>query len=108
MTIQEAAMQGLECCQRRDGNQCKVCPYTESDWCTEDMASDALRVIKDQQKTIEELNGFLKNAAYVTTCKNCVFGYPLTDSAYILCTRRFHDGQRHDANWFCADGEEKK
>ena len=44
----------------------------------------------------------------VVLCKDCKYGYILPDSAYIVCGRKFHDGQRHEANWFCADGERKE
>lgn len=44
----------------------------------------------------------------VVLCKNCKYGYTLPDSAYVVCGRKFHDGQRHEANWFCADGERKE
>ena len=40
-------------------------------------------------------------------CKDCKHGYPLTDSAYIQCTRAFHTSERHRHDWFCADGEIK-
>lgn len=44
----------------------------------------------------------------VILCKDCKYGYPIIDSEYVTCGRRFHDGQNHEANWFCADGERKE
>ena len=43
----EKVIKGLECCKRKDGNECKVCPYTESEYCTEDMVMDALALLKE-------------------------------------------------------------
>ena len=48
----EKVIKGLECCKRKDGNECKVCPYTESEYCTQDMATDALAMLKEQQSTL--------------------------------------------------------
>lgn len=36
---------GLDCCKRSD--RCKCCPYTDSDLCVEDMATDALELIAE-------------------------------------------------------------
>ena len=44
----------------------------------------------------------------IVRCGNCKHGYTLTDSAYVTCGRRFHDGQKHEAKWFCADGERRE
>ena len=41
----------------------------------------------------------------IVRCGYCKYGYTLTDSAFVTCGRRFHDGQKHEADWFCADGE---
>ena len=41
-------------------------------------------------------------------CKDCKHGFTLTDSAFVTCGCRFHDGQKHEADWFCADGERKE
>ena len=45
----EKVIKGLECCKRKDGNECKVCPYTESDFCVEDMVTDAIAMLKEQE-----------------------------------------------------------
>ena len=55
MSDREKVIRGLECCKRKDGNECKVCPYTESEYCTEDMVTDALVLLKEQQERIEKL-----------------------------------------------------
>ena len=54
------------------------------------------------QKCADTMKGELVR---VVRCKDCKYGYKLTDSAYVTCGRRFHDGQKHEADWFCADGE---
>ena len=40
-------------------------------------------------------------------CKDCKHGYPLTDSAFYQCTLAFRTSERHERDWFCADGERK-
>ena len=49
MPDREKVIKGLECCKRKDGNECKVCPYTESDYCVEDMVADTLSLLKEQE-----------------------------------------------------------
>ena len=49
----------------------------------------------------------IQTATHLIRCKDCKYGYPLTDSAYIQCTRAFHTSERHGHDWFCADGERK-
>ena len=51
--------------------------------------------------------GYEKRDDELVRCKDCKHGFPLTDSAYITCGRRFHDGQKHEADWFCADAERR-
>ena len=41
-------------------------------------------------------------------CKDCKHGYPLTDSAYYQCTLAFRTSERHERDWFCADGERQE
>lgn len=41
----------------------------------------------------------------VVRCRDCKHGYILTGSAFVTCGRRFHDGQKHESDWYCADGE---
>ena len=55
----EKVIKALECCKRKDGNECKVCPYTESDYCVEDMVTDALKLIDTQYKLILELQNLI-------------------------------------------------
>lgn len=55
MADREKVYKGLECCKRKDGNECKVCPYTESEYCTEDMVTDALALLKEQQEQVDRL-----------------------------------------------------
>lgn len=55
MTDRESVIKALECCKRKDGNECKVCPYTESEYCVEDMVMDALKLLKEQTDEIKEL-----------------------------------------------------
>ena len=106
MTIQEMAIQGLKCCMRKDGNECKVCPYTESDLCVEDMAADAFALVIERQMKIDELNefinGFSKNATCVVKCKDC-----WKRGSYYDCPCHEH-GFDEDDNWFCANGEKRK
>ena len=52
MPDREKVIKGLECCKRKDGNECKVCPYTESEYCTEDMVTDALALLKEQDSLL--------------------------------------------------------
>lgn len=49
MPEREKVIKALECCKRKDGNECKVCQYTENEYCTEDMAMDALALLKEQE-----------------------------------------------------------
>ena len=49
MTELEKVIKGFKCCKRKDGNECKVCPYTESEYCVEDMVTDALAILKEQE-----------------------------------------------------------
>lgn len=44
----------------------------------------------------------------IVRCKDCKHGVTMTDSAFVTCGCRFHDGQKHEADWFCADGERKE
>lgn len=48
-------IKGLKCCKRKDGNECKVCPYTESEYCVEDMVADALALLEEQEAEIRQL-----------------------------------------------------
>lgn len=43
----------------------------------------------------------------IVRCKDCKYGFPLTDSAYIQCMCAYHDGHKHNHDWFCADGKRK-
>ncbi len=49
MPVSEKVFKALECCKRKDGNECRVCPYTESEYCTEEMVTDALELLKEQE-----------------------------------------------------------
>ena len=62
MPDREKVIKALECCKRKDGNECKVCPYTESEYCTEDMVTDTLALLKEQERIItqyQKADGFL-------------------------------------------------
>lgn len=52
---------GLDCCKRTDGRQCKFCPYTDSDSCVEDMATDALGLIAELKAQIHGLTEQIAN-----------------------------------------------
>ena len=56
----EKVIKGLECCKRKDGNECKVCPYTESEYCTEDMVTDALVLLKEREDPGKELESAME------------------------------------------------
>lgn len=56
----EKIVNALECCKRKDGNECKVCPYTESEYCVEDMVTDALKLLKEQTDEIKELRSMVE------------------------------------------------
>ena len=55
MFNREKVTKGLECCKRKDGNECKVCPYTESEYCTEDMVTDVLTLLNEQNELLRKL-----------------------------------------------------
>ena len=58
MTGREKVIKGLECCSKGCS---KNCPYFEIDVCNTLLASDALALLKEQQKRIEEITQLRKN-----------------------------------------------
>ena len=58
-------------------------------------------------KLFSDIWELLRDHPNVVRCKDCKHGYPLTDSAYYQCTLAFRTSERHERDWFCADGERK-
>ena len=69
-----------------------------------DIESDFITLTTAEGKAIRKL---LKEQQQIVRCKDCKHGVPLTDCAYVQCSRAFHTSERHDGTWFCADGERK-
>lgn len=109
MPDREKVIKGLECCKRKDGSECRVCPYTESEYCTEDMVTDALALLKEQEDVSDalvdqcdrviRLRKELAEQPQIVRCKDCKWnnGYTGCDK-YLL---------PHGGDWFCADGVKK-
>ena len=89
MTELEKVIKGFKCCKRKDGNECKVCPYTESEYCVEDMVTDALAILKEQEAVVR--------------CKDCKnLSSPANGVPFCKHIKKFVG-----ADWFCADGVAK-
>jgi hypothetical protein len=107
----EKVIKALECCKRKDGNECKVCPYTESAYCTEDMSTEALVLLKEQKAYIEHLEEMNEKYGYINIvrckdCKECYFA-----SNRIQREQTFACGKHGidvTQDWFCADGERRE
>ena len=124
MPDREKVIKGLECCKRKDGNECKVCPYTESEYCTEDMVTDALALLKESvsQAVVDQIRwerdtvlsqlkeigkGFgekmddivalLKEQQHDVLCRDCTH--------YENC--EIHDLLLNHENGYCSDGERR-
>lgn len=71
MTNREKIIKALECCKRKDGNECKVCPYAESDFCVEDMVTDTLDMLKEQEaKNVVDM-ALSKDCFLIASCPKC-------------------------------------
>lgn len=85
------------------------CPYGKyKTGCIVTLVDEALELLKEQEETINELNGFIngfsKDAVPVVRCKDCKCSEPhKTD--IIWCS---HLGVIKSEDWFCADGEQKE
>ena len=90
-------IKALECCKRKDGNECRVCPYTESEYCTEDMVTDALDLLKDQPQIVR-----------CKDCKHLIDHHGFMDDGYCRKMREDYCIKfKPNADWFCAVGERK-
>lgn len=80
----EKVIKALECCKRKDGNECKVCPYTENEYCTEDMAADALALLKEQEAILVDTKvvGTSHGDMEVYCCRDC---RTILDPAFHYC-----------------------
>ena len=104
----EKVIKGLECCKRKEGNECKGCPYAESEYCTQDMATDALALIKKQKEEIDEisdeyldLGNEIAKTPKVVLCKDCKKRYT------VLCIQEEAGNINNQDDWFCVDGVAK-
>ena len=127
MPDREKVMRGLECCCTHIvGMSCGNCPYEIeqredegiSD-CTSVLAYDALALLKEQERTINELQnayGYLQHQFFeaqdkllkeqeVVRCKDCKQGeQSVLPNRHLWC--RIHEFYR-EPEWYCADGERK-
>ena len=61
MTDRDKVIKGLENCSIQNDFGCQGCPYLESrkqyghEWCTTELAQDALTLLKEQQEQIDRL-----------------------------------------------------
>lgn len=61
MTDREKVIKGLECCSMMSGDECRECPYghecrdTDLPYGMPHLAADALALLKEQQKLIDEI-----------------------------------------------------
>ena len=122
MADREKVIKGLECCKRKDGNECKVCPYTESECCVEDMVTDALTLLKEQEEEISRISNkyldIVKVASkqpQIVRCKDCKHGgcrTTYTDGRIAKVVCKLHGTKKNEvwmnADWFCADGEREE
>lgn len=103
MTDRNKVIKGLEVCI---GMDCTECQYGKEGHghkdCIERLCTDALSLLKEQDNC-ENCAIAIEDRQYVVRCKDCKHGYeclpPCDDRFCIL-----YD-QRHDKEWFCADGE---
>lgn len=79
MPDREKVIKGFECCKRKDGNECKVCPYTESAYCVEDMVTDALAMLKEQD-AVKPFFESLGGVPWRMCCGSCYRVIVETDS----------------------------
>lgn len=65
MVDREKVVSGLHCCANIDGANCESCPYYISDSdCSAQMSMDALELLKEQEKIINELEERLRLLEY--------------------------------------------
>lgn len=87
MSDREKVLIGLKCLVTEDGI-CDECPYNERGFCVENIASDALVLLKEQPEIIH--------------CKDCKHA-DISASGLIKCAGIFRA-----PDWFCADGKREQ
>jgi hypothetical protein len=59
MPDKEKVIEGLKYCTITDGIECPNCPYRNEDDCIEMLTADALALLKEQEKRIEDLQDII-------------------------------------------------
>lgn len=108
MTDREKVIKGLETCYRPP-SKCEDCPYhdlPDEQSCSDVLCLDALSLLKEQDNC-ENCAIAIEDRQYVVRCKDCKHGCeclpPCDDCRFCILYE-----QRHNKEWFCADGERKK
>lgn len=77
--------------------------------CMDELLSDALELLKEQEAKIEQLkryiNGFSKDAVPVVRCKNCKHWDSKKNECHNINSYMQYRPCFND--WFCADGERR-
>ena len=60
MADRESVIKGLNCCKHTDGVECPNCPYCQDCDCVEDMVTDVLKLLKEQEDEIKELRSMVE------------------------------------------------
>ena len=123
MVDKEKVIKGLEICSEHGawhGCDCELneaykdCPYHGCETgCVVTIAKDAIALLKEQKKRINELEEKLRLLEYgdqdiikVTRCKDCKhakeWSFYRNSDRTILCALR---DEATKPDWFCADGE---
>ena len=73
----------------------EICPKEELQYWIElqESLSDALALLKEQPQIVH--------------CRDCTHQYFTTKSGSVICGHLEHESEKHNADWFCADGERR-
>ena len=121
MPDMEKVVKALEACRKTD---CANCEYSAEACLIDEMISDALALLKEQQERIEDyekqielqhdaLRGSSDMISYlfhkfnkIVCCKDCKqSGIDSTSYPQYWCSAHT---EYHDGDWFCADGERRE
>ena len=104
MPDMEKVIKGLECCLEKQN--CKECPFfCFNAKCQDDMNRDALALLKEQgkRKFLIDEQGNITPLPEIVRCKDCKWNSGTAEKP--ICMMR---SVPSPADWFCADGEQKK
>ena len=111
----EKIISGIASCEpSKIKRNCSDCPYREEMNCDYVLWHDALDLVQEQQRQIEQMNfiygfvygGQVKDIQELIRCKDCKYCYVDGDNVrFNMCLLNHNKVQADD--WFCADGEKR-